>query len=252
MPNLITTKYNSQCIIPYSVNSGKIAAYTPVEIATTKLFQFRKTEAPFQVCSNGRCIRAAMIAESEWEPDKVYETKGENRGADVTRYRFGVDLDASWCATFFNYLYNPEHKSGQNVLGLDDYNVRSTQAILRAAKSNRVFESAKSGYIPQVGDALIWRTDKNHNTGHIGIIVEVRPNGSFVAIEGNSNDKVQKIEYNSIEDAMIRISSSGNTQTLMGFVNMTKYCNDHYPEESCNICSGSSSDFQKRFLDRLS
>lgn len=174
-----------------------------------------------------RCNRAVQLAEKEWNPDKTYETNGENRGDDITRYRYGQDNDFAWCASFFNYLYNPNHVDGQNVFGMSDKDVISTQKILAKAKESGCFSPAKNEYIPQVGDALIWKNDNDDMKGHIGIIVEVREDGSFVTIQGNNNDKVEKIEYQSIDDAMTRVNSSGNNQTLQGFVQMSKYYEQH-------------------------
>jgi hypothetical protein len=111
---------------------------------------------------------------------------------------------------------------------MSDRDVRSTQKILRKAKEVGCFASAKSGYVPKVGDALIWKSDNDDWKGHIGIIVEVREDGSFVTIQGNNSDKVEKIEYSSVTDAMRRVSSSGSSQTLQGFVQMSKYYSDRH------------------------
>ena len=177
--------------------------------------------------TNAACNRAVQLAEKEWNPDKIYETGGENRGADITRYRYGVDADFAWCSTFFNYVYNPNHIKGQNILGMSDRDVMSTQKVLRRAKDVGCFGDVKSGYTPKVGDAIVWKNDKDAGKGHIGIVTEVRDDGSFVTIQGNNNDKVEKIEYSSIEDAMTRISSSGSSQTLQGFIQMSKYNESH-------------------------
>lgn len=164
---------------------------------------------------------AAIRAEREWNPHKIYETKGENRGPDVVRYRYGEDDGNPWCATFFNYVYNPKHENGHNVFGLSDVAVKSTQNILKAAKKDNCFAAANSDYTPTVGDGLIWSNDDGSYHGHIGIVTVVYPDGSFDTIQGNNNDKVEKIRYSSVQDAMKRISSSGDPQTLQGFVKMT-------------------------------
>ena len=76
---------------------------------------------------------------------------------------------------------------------MSDSDVMSTQKILCKSKEIGCFASAKSGYVPQVGDALIWTNDFDKTKGHIGIIVEVRDDGSFITIQGNNNDKVEKV-----------------------------------------------------------
>ena len=177
---------------------------------------------------NPRCNRAVRLAEREWDPQKEYETRGENRGDDIIKYRYGVDNDFAWCASFFNYLYNPNHKDGQNVFGMEDKDVISTQKMLKRAKEVGCFAPANSNYKLQVGDGLVWKSNVDDMKGHIGIIVEVRDDGSFVTIQGNSNDKIEKIEYSSIEDAMVRAGVSGSKQILQGFLQMSKYNEKHH------------------------
>lgn len=235
MPKTITSKQErTNIVIPhYECKADKTRVYRPLfdyenqqttNKPSEKLPKFvrRQTQS-----SNPRCNRAVKLAEKEWNPNKIYETAGKNRGPDIVRYRYGEDNDFAWCATFFNYIYNPNHIAGQNVLGMSDKDVKSTQKILKRAKEVGCFADAKSGYKPQVGDAILWRSDSDNMKGHIGIVTEVREDGSFVTIQGNNNDKVEKIEYSSVQDAMRRISSSGASQTLQGFVQMSKYNSEH-------------------------
>ena len=230
MPNTITTKRSQHPVRTdnYVCKPDAIASNTPQ--VYKPMAQPAPKKPPVKVTSrssSARCNRAVQLAEQEWNPQKAYEVHGSNRGPDITRYRYGVDKDYAWCASFFNYLYNPKHVPGQNVFGMSDKDVMSTQKILRKAKEEHCFADAKSRYQPQVGDALIWTNLSDRGKGHIGIIVEVRSDGSFVTIQGNNHDKVEKVEYKSVYDAMTRVSSQGNVQSLQGFAQMSKYNNNH-------------------------
>lgn len=166
--------------------------------------------------------KAADIAVSQ---DGIEELTGNNDGKDIDRYRYNNKKyrGLPWCAAFYNWCYNPGHKSGGNVFGLSDRDVLSTQKVLRAAKKENCFIPANSGIAPRVGDGIIWRSEDDPTSGHIAIVIEVHEDGSFVTEHGNNNDAVQRIEYPSIDAAMIRINSEGKSQALQGFVEAPKY-----------------------------
>lgn len=233
MPKTITTRLNTPKIRPDTFRqtcpSDKTRCANPIRDiynrgnTQTKPITYRSTTRS----TSARCNRAVQLAEREWDPKKIYETDGENRGTDITRYRYGVDADFAWCATFVNYLYNPNHTNGQNILGMSDKDVMSTQKILKRAKELDCFAPANNQYTPKVGDIIVWKSDSDGSKGHVGIVTEVREDGSFITIQGNNNNKVEKIEYDSVSDAMTRISNSGVSQTLQGFVKMSEYNNSH-------------------------
>lgn len=235
MPKIITSKreHVETTFVPqYECKADKTKVYRPIFDYNAPASKKKSVPLPKLIrrqthSSNPRCNNAVKLAEKEWDPNKEYETKGQNKGPEITRYRYGEDNDYAWCASFFNYIYNPNHIKGQNVFGMSDVDIKSTQKILKKAKEVGCFADAKSGYKPQVGDAIVWKSDSDDMRGHIGIVTEVRSDGSFVTIQGNNNDKVEKVEYSSIDDAMKKISSSGQSQTLQGFVQMSKYNNEH-------------------------
>lgn len=179
--------------------------------------------------TSSRSTRAAKFAVSQIG---VKENTGNNDGAQIDKYRYNQARlkRAPWCASFFNWCYNPKHIAGQNVLGMSDREVPSTQAILKRANDLGCFASVRTpakAYTPKVGDGILWTSDRDSTKGHIGIVVEVRSDGSFVTVQGNNNNKVERVEYKSIDDARRRISSSGARQTLQGFIQMSKYNKEH-------------------------
>lgn len=155
----------------------------------------------------------------------VRESTGNNDGKQIEKYRYRNRSynNLEWCASFVNWLYNPEHKSGQNLFGLSDRHVLGSQRIYHAAVKNNCFIPAKGGK-PKAGDIIIWKSKTDSGKGHVGIVTEVRPNGSFVTVQGNSHDAVEKIEYQSVKDA-INLSYESSTLTLLGFARPEKYYN---------------------------
>ena len=147
----------------------------------------------------------------------IAEATGNNDGAKIVEYRFGQRGNIPWCSSFANWCYNPDH-SGMNIFGLSDKDVKSSQKVLRAAKKYDCLYSA-----PKVGDAIIWTTNGDASHGHVGLVSEVRSDGSFVTIQGNSNNKVERISYSSLSSAKTRINSEGKSQTLQGFARIPKY-----------------------------
>ena len=180
--------------------------------------------------TSSRSTRAAKLAVSQIG---VKEATGNNDGQQVEKYQYNSKglKGAPWCSSFFNWCYNPRHIKGKNVLGMNDADVPSSQAVLRKAKEEGCFVQASSisTYVPHVGDGIVWRSDKDHAKGHIGIVVEVRKDGSFVTVQGNNHDAVERVEYKSVQDAYFigRTSSGGYAQTLQGFIDMEKYNNKH-------------------------
>ena len=63
---------------------------------------------------------------------------------------------------------------------------------------------------------------KSRGEGHIGIVVEVHSDGSFVTIEGNKDDKVSKINYSS----QAHSETDTKTNRFAGFVRMSDYLTD--------------------------
>lgn len=157
----------------------------------------------------------------------IRERTGNNDGRDIEKYRYYNKKynNLPWCAAFLNWCYNPNHKPGENIFGLSDRDVQSSQKILNAAadRKNNCFVPASCKKTPQVGDALVWKGDDDPTHGHVCLVTKVNSDGSFEVVHGNQNDAVEPQPFESIEAAMVRINSEGESQTLQGFVQIPKY-----------------------------
>ena len=150
-----------------------------------------------------RAQDAVRLAESQIG---VREIGNTNNGADVNKYRNGVENGVAWCASFVSWCYG--QGQGTNNASTFGYDA-SSQNIRRKAESAGFYQTVQSGYVPQVGDIAVW--NYGNNKGHVGIISKVYPDGSFDTIEGNCDNKVQKVRR------------SRNTQDLVGFVQMNEW-----------------------------
>lgn len=159
--------------------------------------------SPRVTLTSNRVQNALRLAESQIG---VRENGSSNNSAEVNKYRGGRATGQAWCGSFVSWLYG----AGQNnnngaTFGYD----ASTQNIRRKAEKAGHYSTVKSGYVPQVGDLALWKYTES--TGHVGIISKVYPDGSFDVIEGNCDNKVQKVH---------RSKSSKN---LHGFVRMNEW-----------------------------
>ncbi|GHO50422.1 CHAP domain-containing protein [Ktedonospora formicarum] len=132
----------------------------------------RKWGDPFHA-SSGSDIRAKIVAAARKEYARgVHET-----GVNCNPY----GPCEEWCALFASWTWR---QAGINiniayVPNYQDYGQK--HGTLHKGLSN-----------PQPGDAIIFHTP-GHSYTHVGIIVEVHPNGEVISIEGNHRDRVDKV-----------------------------------------------------------
>lgn len=132
----------------------------------------------------------------------------ENYSPRIVEYRNGNRAPNQWCGAFVSWLYG----RGQGVTNKCTFGFsESSQAIAERANRAGHFAHVNSGYRPQVGDLMIIRNHDNPSHGHVGIIVEVHSNGTFVTIEGNYDDHVEKV------------NRSMGSEDLYGFVKMNEW-----------------------------
>lgn len=112
------------------------------------------------------------------------EPKGSNSGPWVDAYlgAAGIDFPAPWCASFITYLLKE--------CGYKDI-PKHPAAVISWAKWAKATKRITT--LPQRGD-LFFYLNKD-GTGHIGIVLEVFPDGRMRTIEANSNDDGSREGY---------------------------------------------------------
>ena len=130
----------------------------------------------------------------------VRESTGHNDGAQIAKYRNGVDNHAAWCASFVSWCYK-----GNNVFGYQ----ASVSGIQSKAQQKGLY-SEKGTYIPKVGDVMI---QKSNGASHTGIVEKVDSDGTIHTIEGNASNSVKRVTY--------RVGSKGYNQ-ISGWVRMSE------------------------------
>ena len=150
-----------------------------------------------------RASDAVRLAESQIG---VSEVGTSNNGADVNKYRNGVQDGSAWCASFVSWCYGRGQGSdNSSTFGYD----ASSQNIRRKAENAGFYQTVQSGYAPKVGDVAVW--NYGNNKGHVAIVSKVNPDGTFETIEGNCSNQVRKM------------TRSRNTENLVGFVQMDEW-----------------------------
>lgn len=87
----------------------------------------------------------------------------------------------AWCVVFIWWLFR---ELGAGSLFCGGKKMANVPAVWAAMKDQRVTD-------PQPGDLVYYDFTKNGTPDHIGIVYEVKANGSIVAIEGNTSYKSQ-------------------------------------------------------------
>lgn len=202
--------------LAHPTDTLKIRIYNPVYVRQiyndiepqTNPFNFPKNSNQL----TERCKLAVTLARLECEYG-VTEHLGTNDGLIIREYKnSNKGNNLPWCAYFISYIYG----KGQDNNNLDTFGVDpSTQNIRRKAEREGFYARKNTGYTPKMGDLAMWKTSEN--TGHVGIVVEVYPDGSFDVIEGNSkNNKVELIHYKSQNQV---------SPAFHGFVKMNEWTN---------------------------
>lgn len=135
--------------------------------------------------TSNKAQNAVQIALSQVGVKEVGES---NNGADVNKYRNGVQNGTAWCASFVSWCYGKGQNS--NNKATFGYDV-SSQSIRRKAEKAGYYKKVSSGYTPKVGDVVVW--NNGNGTGHVGIISNVNPDGSFKTVEGNCSNAVREM-----------------------------------------------------------
>ena len=126
-----------------------------------------------------------------------YTEKGTNwtiyaRDLDaVGYYKPQKKQNVEWCATFLNWCF---YKVIQNVNSTQDFLHQPHTYNLSAGAGYmcQYFEKAhKTSVVPKAGDIAFFY--KNGKVYHVGLVVEVNSNGTFISIEGNKGNAVKRV-----------------------------------------------------------
>lgn len=168
--------------------------------------------------SSNRALNAVKVAEAELAKG-VREIGSSNDSVDIRKYKNGAANNAQWCQYFSSYCYGAgQGSSNRDTFGFDG----STQSVKRKAINAGYYAYKNSGYTPKKGDLAMWT--KSASTGHVGIVSEVYPDGSFDVIEGNSGNAVRKHHY---------ASQSSVGSTFNGFVKMSEWTESSNSNQVC-------------------
>jgi len=140
--------------------------------------------APAAPASSTVGERMVALAQQELARNVVEDPPGSNESPDIARYRTatqGAMGGQPWCAYFTSYIAKqagaPIGDYGQGmglVDNITDWAQRTGKFIPTSGQ-------------PQPGDLALFDE-------HIGIVESVKPDGNVTLIEGNSSDRVQRVD----------------------------------------------------------
>ncbi len=124
----------------------------------------------------------------------VQEIGNTNNGAEINKYRNGVQNGVAWCASFVSWCYGQGQNDNNNkTFGY----TASSQDIREKAEKAGYYKKSNSGYTPKVGDVVIW--NYGSGKGHAAIVSAVNSDGTFQTVEGNCSNAVRKMTRNKNE-----------------------------------------------------
>lgn len=132
------------------------------------------------------------------KPNETWEETASNRGILLNEmkkkfgFRAGNNVSDMWCAQFGWGILNEACKA----VGCKNELPQSAGALALlngAKKTNKVIVKS----YPEVGALMYRKSGSPDSSGHIGIVVKVDNDGSFITIEGNIDDKVGMARYQS-------------------------------------------------------
>ncbi|MEP0903679.1 alpha/beta fold hydrolase [Nodosilinea sp. FACHB-13] len=108
--------------------------------------------------------------------------QGYNSGAQVEAFQRAVDgvaQNEAWCMSFAQYCIKAVEKAAQ----ADSPIVQSEHCLTVWKNSPDNLRSST----PKPGSLVIWQHG-NSSSGHVGIVESVNADGTFITVEGNTND----------------------------------------------------------------
>jgi hypothetical protein len=132
----------------------------------------------------------AALRAAEGEVGQSEEPPGSNDGPRLGLYRSAVDgavPGAPWCAYFVSWAAS---QAGA-PLGFDSRGIGSVEGIESWAQATGRLLPA--GSVPQPGDLILF------GGRHVGIVESVNPDGSLTTVEGNHNERVDRVQRSPAE-----------------------------------------------------
>jgi len=124
------------------------------------------------------------------EQSEIYNDKGFNDKSFETEMKsVGWQVGQPWCAYFVKLVIS---KVAPEIAKQMNGSSQSTYANL--AKLNGIVANR----IPKAGAIVVWQSSENSSKGHLAIVHEVKSDGNFITIDGNSgtNGKVTRNLHN--------------------------------------------------------
>lgn len=124
---------------------------------------------------------------------------------EFTKWYYGKEMNAEWCAVFVSWCSNQVGVLGTSVVKNDN-----CQSMMNWFKKRGEYFSASSGYVPQKGDIVFFQTHTKGRTNHVEFVSKtgfIKKNGKtyIECVGGNtSNSNFKGSEYVAIKNRNVK------------------------------------------------
>lgn len=144
--------------------------------------------------SQGSSANVVLVAQQE------LASQGDTTGGD--KYELG-DKSIPWCAAFVSYVLKKAGVPFTGGVGENGYyipSVASVRSYFEASPST--YHPARSGYVPQPGDIVIYKEGLEPYPSHVNIVISV-DGSKMTTIGGNEGNKVSQNVISNYNDSYI-------------------------------------------------
>ena len=144
--------------------------------------------------SQGSSASVVLVAQQE------LASQGDTTGGD--KYELG-DKSIPWCAAFVSYVLKKAGVPFTGGVGENGYyipSVASVRSYFEASPST--YHPARSGYVPQPGDIVIYKEGLEPYPSHVNIVISV-DGSKMTTIGGNEGNKVSQNVISNYNDSYI-------------------------------------------------
>lgn len=146
--------------------------------------------------ATGGSVKIVDIAERE------YLAGANEADGSYKKYTDNVNSPNGWCDYFASWVMREAGVPFTGGYGAKGYSVRPVPMIAQYFQKNGRFHEARSGYVPRLGDVVIFDYGQDGKLDHVSIVVDI-DGEKITTIGGNESNKVQKAVYNSYDAKQI-------------------------------------------------
>jgi len=145
--------------------------------------------------SQGSTASVVLVATQE------LASQGDTTGGD--KYILGSDKSIPWCAAFVSYVLKQAGVPFTGGAGENGYYIPSVASVRSYFEASpNTYHPARSGYVPQPGDIVIFQEGIKPWESHVNIVIAVE-GFKMTTIGGNEYNKVNQMSFPNYDESFI-------------------------------------------------